>query len=58
MGIILEGQGTDMGDWGGMGKMGIFLCKRMLSWNPMKRPTAKECLEHPYFKVGDQPKTE
>lgn len=35
MGIILDGQGRDMGDWGGMNKMGILLCKKMLSWNPM-----------------------
>ena len=28
---------------------GIDLLKKMLSLNPLKRPTAKECLMHPYF---------
>lgn len=28
------------------------LMKRMLSYDPRKRPTAQECLQHPYFDVG------
>ena len=27
----------------------VQLIGRMLSWDPQKRPTAAECLEHPYF---------
>ena len=28
---------------------GIDLMKKMLIYNPAHRPSAKECLEHPYF---------
>ncbi|RNF00434.1 putative protein kinase [Trypanosoma rangeli] len=28
------------------------LMKQMLSYDPKKRPTARQCLQHPYFNVG------
>lgn len=30
----------------------IQLMTKMLSWDPQKRPTAAECLEHPFFATG------
>ncbi|KAG1657422.1 hypothetical protein FOA52_011792 [Chlamydomonas sp. UWO 241] len=31
------------------------LLQSMLSWDPNKRPTAVQCLQHPYFTIGVRP---
>lgn len=30
----------------------IDLIKQLCSWNPLKRPTAEQCLQHPFFSVN------
>jgi mitogen-activated protein kinase 15 len=36
----------------------IDLCKKLLSFNPANRPTAEECLAHPYLAQFHRPKRE